>query len=140
SGLNLDGTKHVNVGSYPTDPWTFTDVTGNYNNANGTVSDTILQAFTKTRILSDTPDPSTVGQMVTVSFDVTPSNGGVPTGSVTVSDGAGANCVAVLAAAAGSCSLTPTVPGTRNFTATYAGDSNYVGSFGTASHSVVPAP
>jgi hypothetical protein len=41
SGLNLNGTTHTNPGDYPTDPWTFTDVTGNYNNASGTVHDGI---------------------------------------------------------------------------------------------------
>src|SRR6185436_13960762 len=40
AGLNLSGTTHTNAGSY-TDTWTFTDVTGNYNNATGTVGDTI---------------------------------------------------------------------------------------------------
>ena len=40
-GLNLSGTTHTNPGDYLTDPWTFTDVTGNYNNANGTVHDRI---------------------------------------------------------------------------------------------------
>ena len=41
SGLNLTGTTHTAVGTYPTDAWTFTDVTGNYNNASGTVSNSI---------------------------------------------------------------------------------------------------
>ena len=41
SGLDLSGTTHTNAGDYATDPWTFTDVTGNYNNASGTVSDRI---------------------------------------------------------------------------------------------------
>jgi hypothetical protein len=41
AGLNLSGTTHTAVGDYPTDPWTFTDVTGNYSNANGIVHDTI---------------------------------------------------------------------------------------------------
>jgi Bacterial Ig-like domain (group 3)/Bacterial Ig-like domain/Galactose oxidase, central domain len=41
SGLNLSGTTHTNPGDYLTDPWTFTDVTGNYNNAKGTVHDSI---------------------------------------------------------------------------------------------------
>ena len=41
SGLNLSGTTHSNPGDYLTDPWTFTDVTGNYNNASGTVHDGI---------------------------------------------------------------------------------------------------
>ena len=43
-GLDLSGTTHTNAGDYPTDPWTFTDVTGNYNNASGTVHDIIDKA------------------------------------------------------------------------------------------------
>ena len=45
-GLNLGGTIHTNVGAY-TDTWTFTDTTGNYNNANGTVLDTITPSKSK---------------------------------------------------------------------------------------------
>jgi hypothetical protein len=43
TGLDLSGTEHINAGSY-TDSWTFTDVTGNYNNDNGTISDNIAKA------------------------------------------------------------------------------------------------
>jgi hypothetical protein len=43
SGLDLSGTTHTQAGTY-TDTWTFTDATGNYNNATGTVSDSIGQA------------------------------------------------------------------------------------------------
>lgn len=41
SGLDLTGTTHTSVGTYATDAWTFTDTTGNYNNASGTMSNTI---------------------------------------------------------------------------------------------------
>jgi hypothetical protein len=41
SGLNLSGTTHTNPGDYLTDTWIFTDVTGNYNNDNGRVHDSI---------------------------------------------------------------------------------------------------
>jgi hypothetical protein len=41
SGLNLSGTTHTNPGDYMNDPWTFTDVTGNYKDASGTVHDSI---------------------------------------------------------------------------------------------------
>ena len=44
SGLNLSGTTHTNAGDYPSDAWTFTDVTGNYNNASGTVHHAIAKA------------------------------------------------------------------------------------------------
>ena len=39
--LDLSQTTHTDVGTYNNDPWTFTDVTGNYNNANGTVNSLI---------------------------------------------------------------------------------------------------
>ncbi len=44
NGLNVSGTTHTNAGTYSGDAWTFTDVTGNYNNANGTVTDFIDRA------------------------------------------------------------------------------------------------
>ena len=39
-GLNLASTVHVAIGAYR-DTWSFIDHTGNYNNASGTVADTI---------------------------------------------------------------------------------------------------
>jgi hypothetical protein len=44
--LDLSDTIHTNPGDYPTDPWTFTDVTGNYNNTGGTVHDSIATPAT----------------------------------------------------------------------------------------------
>ncbi|MBI3864215.1 MAG: Ig-like domain repeat protein [Planctomycetia bacterium] len=44
AGLTLDGTSHINAGIYNDDGWTFTDSTGNYNNASGTVVDSIARA------------------------------------------------------------------------------------------------
>jgi hypothetical protein len=44
SGLVLGGTAHTNAGDYPSDAWTFTDTTGNYYNASGTVHDSIARA------------------------------------------------------------------------------------------------
>jgi hypothetical protein len=41
AGLDLSGTTHMAAGTYNGDAWTFTDVTGNYSNANGTVADVI---------------------------------------------------------------------------------------------------
>jgi hypothetical protein len=39
-GLNLNATTHTNAGTYY-DTWTFTDVTGNYNNTSGNVTNVI---------------------------------------------------------------------------------------------------
>ena len=50
SGLNLSATTHSNAGTYATDGWTFTNA--NYNDASGTVSDSIAKA---TAIIVVTP-------------------------------------------------------------------------------------
>jgi hypothetical protein len=42
--LTLSGTTHTNAGTYASDSWSFTDPSGNYLPANGTVSDKITQA------------------------------------------------------------------------------------------------
>ena len=43
AGLSLTGTTHTAAGT-TTDTWTFTDTTGNYNNATSTVTDKIAKA------------------------------------------------------------------------------------------------
>ncbi len=42
-GLDLSGTAHTEIASYPDDPWIFSDVTGNYDGVTGTVSDEITR-------------------------------------------------------------------------------------------------
>ena len=44
AGLDLSATTHTDAGTYALDAWTFTDVTGNYNNSLGTVADYIGKA------------------------------------------------------------------------------------------------
>jgi large repetitive protein len=89
---------------------------------------------TTTAITSDSPDPSVVGQAVTVAYSVTPASPGTPTGNVTVSDGT-ISCTGTVAA--GQCSLTFTSAGARSLTATYAGDATYSGGTSSAaSHTV----
>ncbi|HJS20460.1 MAG TPA: Ig-like domain-containing protein, partial [Anaerolineales bacterium] len=41
AGLDLSATTHTAVGTYNDDPWSFTDVSGNYNDASGTVDSVI---------------------------------------------------------------------------------------------------
>jgi hypothetical protein len=100
---------------------------------------TVGKAETETLIESDTPDPSTPGQAVTVSVAVTAANPvvGTPTGTVTVSDGAGATCSITLPA--GSCSLTSTTVGVREWTASYPGDTRFAPSSDTEAHEVKAA-
>ena len=42
--LDLSGTTHTNAGTYNGDAWSFTDPTGNYRSASGTVNDVINSA------------------------------------------------------------------------------------------------
>ncbi|MEZ4862432.1 MAG: Ig-like domain repeat protein [Caldilineaceae bacterium] len=100
----------------------------NFNGSTSTsAAHTVNKADTTTTITNDTPDPSTVGQAVTVNFSVAASapGAGSPTGNVTVSDGVD-SCTGMVAA--GSCAITLTNAGNRTLTATYAGDSNFNGS------------
>ncbi|MEM9557851.1 MAG: Ig-like domain repeat protein [Acidobacteriota bacterium] len=88
------------------------------------------------------PIASVVGEPVTVGVAVDPLNvGGVGpvTGTVTIDDGAGASCLGVLAGGAASCQLTPTVAGTRQWTATFPGSSGFAASTQTASRTISPA-
>lgn len=87
----------------------------------------IARADTTTTI-SDTPDPSMVGQQVTVSYKVSAKvpGIGIPTGSVTITDGVD-SCTGTVAA--GSCVLPLSTVGARTLRATYAGDTNFNASF-----------
>jgi predicted outer membrane repeat protein len=110
-------------------------------NFNGSTSagepHTVNGIATTTSISSDNPDPSVVGQSVTVQFTVVPSSGsGTPTGNVTVSDGT-VSCTGTVAA--GQCSLTFTSAGAKSLTATYAGDSTFSGSTSAAEAHTVNA-
>ncbi len=84
-------------------------------------------------ITAHTPEPSAPGQPVSVSFTVS-SGGAQPTGTVTVIDGEGHTCQATVAA--GSCNVTLTTIGAKTLTATYAGDFNFTGAAGAATHTV----
>ena len=147
SSLTLDGSGRAtcSTSTLPVGARSITAVySGDTDYAGSTstvLTQTVNQASTTTAIISDTPDPSAVGQAVTVSYIVgfisgsgVVSPGVTPTGNVTVSDGVD-SCTAT--AAAGSCSLALTTAGARTLTATYAGDTNFNGSIGTAPHDVL---
>ena len=96
---------------------------------------TVGKANLTLAISTDQPDPSGVGETVTVAFTLTGANGAAPTGDVTVTASGGTEtCVA--AVAAGSCDITLLAGGDRTLTATYPGDANYNGDSDTESHSV----
>ncbi len=113
---------------------------GNFNSSTSpNRSHTVDPADTTTTITSDNPDPSVVGQPVTVNYNVTVDapGSGTPTGNVTVSDGT-VSCTGTVAA--GQCSLTFTTVGSKTLTAKYLGDSNFNSSTSpNRSHTVDPA-
>jgi hypothetical protein len=103
------------------------------------VSHTVNGHATTTTIIADSPDPSTQGQTVSVSYSVVandPSKG-APSGNVTVSDGV-ASCTGTVTA--GSCALTLNTAGARTLTATYAGNSKFAGSTAAGEPHTVNAP
>lgn len=123
---NGSPTPPTNAGSYAV---VATINSANYQgSANGTL--TVAKAGSVTTIVSDTPNPSVIGQVVTLSFKVAAAVGSaVPTGSVAVSASTGEACGPVtLTSGAGSCSTTFTTAGSRTLTASYSGDNNFIGS------------
>ncbi len=92
---------------------------------------------TTTTISSHNPDPSVVGQSITVAYHVASSGSGTPIGSVVVSSGALTCTGALDASGDGSCTLTFTTPGAKSITAAYGGASGFNGSTSAAaSHTV----
>jgi hypothetical protein len=103
-----------------------------------TVNQAVGRAPTQTRILSDTPDPSSPGQPVTVNIEVLPAPPATalpdsPTGIVEVGDGVD-SCRITLPAS--SCLLTLNTAGLRTLTARYGGDANHEASSSTEPHTV----
>ena len=94
-------------------------------------------AKSSTAITSDLPDPSSVGQAVTVEFRVT-SDAGTPTGTVSVTSDGGESCSASVAE--GSCAITFTSAGDRTLTASYGGDGTFATSSDTESHRIDAPP
>ena len=88
---------------------------------------------TTTSITADDPDPSAVGQAVTVRFGVTAA-AGAPAGTVTLTASGGGSCTATVAQ--GACDLTLLTAGSQTLTAVYAGSESFAGSTDTEPHAV----
>jgi hypothetical protein len=90
------------------------------------VGHTVNQVTSTTTITGHAPDPSIVGQGITVDVTVSGS-AATPGGSVTVTDGTD-SCNLTLSGGSGSCVLTPTTSGSKTLVATYNGNATYLGS------------
>jgi Big-like domain-containing protein len=91
------------------------------------------QTATTTSIIADDPDPSAVGEAVTVRFVVTAA-AGAPAGTVTVTASGGGSCTATVAQ--GACDLTLPTQGSQTLIAVYAGSQTFAGSSDTEPHAV----
>jgi len=129
SGLDLSGTTHTNVGNYPGDPWTFTDVTGNYNNANGTVDDVITGVGSTTTV--------TVSN---ATYDGNPHGG---TASVTGAGGLNQSLTVTYSGrnttVYGPSTTPPTNAGEYTASASYPGDANHSGSSDSKDYTIFQA-
>jgi hypothetical protein len=130
--LNLSGTTHTNAGIYASDPWTFTDATGNYANTNGTVTDTIHG-----EVPNLTFNSIPVHYVGDADFQVTASD--------TVSaPGSGAITYSLTVGPTSAGTVTPggvvhiTGPGTIYLTATQAAGGNYAQATATATAMISP--
>jgi Flp pilus assembly protein TadG len=89
---------------------------------------------TVTTITADDPDPSIIGQTISVTVTVT---GGTttPTGTVTIT-GADTSCVITLVNGSGICNVVFSSSGSKTLAASYSGDSLHAVSSNTAAHTV----
>jgi hypothetical protein len=105
--------------------------------ASASVTHTVNKASTSIDIVADTPDPSVVGEAVTIQWTIGSSGSATLGGTVQVTVSGGTEtCSAAAELGTGSCDLTFTVNGSRTLTATYSGDANYNGDTDTEGHVV----
>ena len=96
------------------------------------------KANTSLIVSSDQPDPSIIGETVTVQWTLaaTGAGGGTPTGTVTVTASGSAGCTAPATFGTGSCDLVFTANGTPTIAASYPGDANFNASNDNEPHTV----
>lgn len=115
----------------------------NFTPSTGFNTVVVVQGSTTTSVVSS-PDPSTLGQNVTITATVTPvaPATGTPTGTVTfvVTGSGGGTFTQPLTGGAASISLNTLGAGTHAITAIYSGDTNFLPSTGTDTQTVNPGP
>ncbi len=108
------------------------------SSVSASTSHTVNKANTSLTVSSDQPDPSLVGQTVTVQWTLaaTGSGSGTPTGTVNVSATGSAGCTKAASFGTDSCDLVFTTNGTPTITASYPGDANFNASNDNEPHTV----
>src|ERR1019366_9652662 len=97
-----------------------------------------------TTAVTSSPNPSTFGDVVTITATVGPAGPPAPTGTVSfTSNGiaiSGCTAVPLTSSLTAVCTTSTLAVGTDAIVATYSGDANYSGSSGTLSQLVNPTP
>jgi len=143
--LNSNGTVTLGTTALPVGSDLLTaEYLGDADNGKSTsaaLTQIVNPAQTMTKLTSSS-NPSALGATVKLSFKVSSTTSGIPTGTVTVTaastaTGTTESCAAVsLSSGAGSCSLTFGTTGTWTLSASYSGDTNFVSSSATVTQTV----
>jgi sugar lactone lactonase YvrE len=126
------------VGTYPIAAALTGSAAENYTVALTPANLSITQAPTLTALSATISSPS-LGLPVTVTMQAVSTTSGVPTGSVTLLDGAAALSVIPLAAGSAAFTTSTLALGTHTLTAAYSGDSNFLPSTSAGANVVVGA-
>ena len=145
--LNNSGIAVLIYSGLPLGTSSLTAVYQGSGNLAGSTSNTVLQVvgLTLTSVISS-PNPSTVGQPVTITSTVSPGEpgGALPTGTVSfTSNGTaipGCTAVSLSSSLIAVCMTSTLAVGTDAILATYSGDTNYLPSSGTLTQIVNPVP
>jgi hypothetical protein len=108
----------------------------NHATGTGTFTQVVNQASTTTALVSSS-NPSTYQQNVTFTATIASANGGSATGTVTFYNGASQIGTGTVNNNTASLTLSTLPIGSDSITATYGGDSNYLGSTSSAVNQVV---
>jgi hypothetical protein len=100
----------------------------NFNTSSAAPGILVVNRAATTIAVTSMTSPVVLGQSSTINVTVNPQYGGVPSGSVNVSDGLGGTgdaCTITLFAGSGSCQLTPSAPGVVPVNLAYTGDEDF---------------
>ncbi len=144
ASLNNSGVAVLVYSGLPLGTYSLTAVYQGSATMLGSTSNTVTQVvgFSLTSVTSS-PNPSTVGDEVTLTATVSPSGPPAPSGTIRFSSNGTAisGCIAVtLTSDMAVCRTSALAVGTDAVLATYSGDSNYLPSGGTVIQIVNPVP